>query len=225
MSTRQPKSSFVLSEENQLNPGICSNGKHCRALKMLFWISLFATTSPTLLHSQEKGKIGIGFKAGSSSTVGITWHFMQRFAVRTSFGYSWSRFDYEDMLITNGEPKPVTSSISANLAFLCYAIRRGAFSTYIAPYIGYGRGTSWSSSSTYGNTFANFEIVNQTYSTGGILGLQYSIVPRVSLFGEMGFGFDHLAATGGPPASLASRYKRNTWALSNAGVGVLIYIN
>lgn len=225
MRTHRFTSPFFLSREIHLNPANCSNGKRGRALRMLLWILLSATAYPALLYSQDKGKIGIGFKAGSSSSVGITWHFTQRFAVRPSFGYSRSRYIYEDMVITYGERQPVTSSISANLAFLCYAIRRGALSTYLAPYIGYSRSTSWSYSAGYDYGTAVFENVLQTYSTGGILGLQYSIVPRVSLFGEMGFGYSHTAATGGAPNAVTAHYKVNNWTLSNAGVGVIIYFN
>lgn len=111
----------------------------------------------------------------SGGLIGVTWEPTDRTAVRTLFsvvGTVSKDYYYADDSNTYG-----TYYYSIDLSLLRTVARKDEASVYAGPRITYARSHDYS--------------IDYTVGAGGVLGLQYRLTRRISLYGEAGLDYEY----------------------------------
>lgn len=187
--------------------------------KLLFFSLLILCVS--FGFSQETGKFGFFFKAGSSNSVGLTFNLSDRVTLRPSFGFSSIKIEYE----SESAQDIKENSYSMDFGLFYHFLKKDHFTAYSGFEAGYTyRNREGETDSSIIYTLA----VRKTrgYRGNAILGFQYNFNKHLAVFGEIAFGFwkekvdfdnQNLLINPSPGTS-------TSWSLSRSGFGIILYL-
>lgn len=182
-------------------------------LSLAAW--LFAGASA---RAQEPPKVGL--VTGYPASIGVLWHASDAVALRPEVSFSKASGDS-----TGSGSGVVTSSSGTSATFgisgLFYVGKWESLRSYVSPRFMYGRQTS---DSVYGGSSPISHSVATTYVLSGSFGAEYALGRRFAVFGEAGFGYNHVRSeyTTAASTSFRSESTSKTWS-SRTAVGVIVY--
>lgn len=203
-------------------------------------LSLLMALAPTCL-AQTRSQFGFNFSvnpASSSpnSTIGVTYHMTDRFAVRPLVRFDRKRFkEVAAVAVVSsfsfGSTQSSTqeefdadvkqSSWAAGVGLLCYVSRSENLSTYVSGSFEYSHVKSeWTLPSLpFGmDVFSSFRnYTGSGKSVTGSFGLQYAVAKKFSVFGEVGVRY------GTVDRSAATRDYSDLGSI-NSGLGLIFYL-
>ena len=172
--------------------------------------------------AQDGGKTGITM--GYPASIGVIWHANDKIAIRPEFSISG----------TSSESSPAPSFTSktdgwgygVGASALFYLHTYDHLRTYFSPRFTYGHATTNGESSGLATLPSGIATVTtkSTANTSGItgsFGAQYALGDKFSVFGEVGFGFNHSSTTTSSTA-ISQKVTGNGWG-TRTGVGVIFY--
>ena len=166
---------------------------------------------PAAAHAQERGQTGI--VVGYPTNIALIWHASDRLAIRPEVAFSHSSSETESSFfgtVSFTDSWNVTVGASA----LWYMAKTDNVRTYFSPRLTYSRNRSDSS-------FSTSDPVSTNVSLAGSFGAEYSPVRKFSVFGEVGYGFNHGWSKFTTPISTSEGSAWN-WAPRTA-VGAIFY--
>jgi len=193
-----------------------------RKRRMVLLVLLFLLVAASG-RAQEKGQAGISM--GYPASIGFVWHLSDTFALRPDFAVSGSS--------TENSPsgsKSDNRAFAVGIGAIFYTGKWENLRAYVSPRFSYSRTTGSSSSSTTLSTGQSVSTAGSNaangYSANGLVGGQYSLSGRFSVFAEVGFGFTRNKTTATNTISAfgtsSNRATSNSWG-TRAGVGAIIY--
>jgi long-subunit fatty acid transport protein len=166
--------------------------------------------------SQETGKFGFFFKAGSSYSVGLTFNLSDRVTLRPSFGFHTTKAELE------GDTPEKESGYSLDLGLFYHFLKKDRFSAYTGLEMGYTHQTG-DYNVCYSDICGTQEQTENGYLGNLILGFQYNFNKHVAVFGEVGFGF-WKRTVDFQDVLIQGTYKLTSWSLNRSGFGIILYL-
>jgi hypothetical protein len=198
--------------------------------------------------AEERHQVGLDASVGSSSsTLGITWHLTERFALRPTFSYAHASSDSQDTITFADGSFATTSTLktttlSGGLEAMFYVSRGDALATYVAatylrsyssqnstaPQLASGLGTlppmlaeeakSYLDGGTAGSLTTNSNVL------GGALGAEYALSKHFSAFAEAGLRYSsgHTDTSG---RQFGSPTHQSALSSLTTSVGAIFYFN
>jgi hypothetical protein len=182
--------------------------------KLLLFSVLIISVS--LGFSQEMGKFGFFFKAGSSSNVGLAINLSDQLTLRPSIGFytikeKWETGDSDE-----------NDGYSLDLGLFYHYFKRNHFTAYSGLEIGY----IYQTQDMVGSNPSNSETFQKSHGYRGnlILGFQYNFNKHVAVFGEIGFGFQRENTDIERENIIVNSCKYTSWRLDRSGFGIVLYL-
>jgi hypothetical protein len=227
--------------------------------KIMFFLVMLFAVQP--LAAQEAGKFGLNFSvvgsgtsfASSSNqfsfgerssfapTLGFTYHFSNRFAIRPTFSLTQFSVDERFTRLNSGGVVPTLDTtitiksvqLGVNLTALFYLTQSEGLSTYLGASLGY------SEAQPQFTAFDSFSSTSQpdiytvkfiTKNAALLFGAQYALSKRFSFFGEVGFGYTsseqlRTLFLSTPDTRPFRKVPSSQIGLTSTGVGVIFYLN
>ena len=172
------------------------------------------------VFSQETGKFGFFFKAGSYESVGLTWNLSDRVTLRPSFGFYTTKTGWENVA---SEEDKKENGYSMELGLFYHFLKKNHFTAYSGLEMGYTRQTGDITTCSSGSC-GTYEGTDNGYMGNLILGFQYNFNKHLAVFGEIGFGFlkQKLDYVGLLENQVS--YKLTSWSLERSGFGIILYL-
>jgi hypothetical protein len=184
--------------------------------KSLLWASLLLAV--TNLFSQEKGQLGLGFKVGSSQSLGVTWHLSKTFALRPGAIFRWATINRSDVRSVLAREPEKELSVGGSFSGLFYLGTNEKLSIYVGPEFEYLRTENNARVSSQPSPIE--ENVNE-FAGKALFGLQYPFSQKFSIYGEVGLRFSFEKKRN----SLAGQTETKAVAASNSGLGFIFYFD
>jgi hypothetical protein len=184
-----------------------------RTRRLLFLAAGILLAASGTAGAQEKGKAGVTIAYPAS--VGLIWHVTDTVAIRPAFSFAHS-----DSEISTGIADNENTTFALDLGALFYVKKYDNVRTYISPRFEYSRSSSTTSPTSTQGSLPEVTTTGTTTGAAGVFGAQYAPTSRFSVFGEVGFGFNHRHSES--DTSGATVFKTNTWG-TTSGVGVIFY--
>ncbi len=163
--------------------------------------------------AQDAGKTGLTM--GYPASIGIIWHPSDKVAIRPELSISGCSAESSNSAFSSENDN---WAVGTGVSVLFYLHSYDHVKTYFSPRITYNRNTQESTSS--GVTTATVKSTATNTGGAGSFGAQYGLSDKFSVFGEVGFGFNHSTASGSN--NLLSTSTGNSWG-TRTGVGVILY--
>jgi hypothetical protein len=164
--------------------------------------------------SQETGRVGVNL---GYPTVGVTWHVTDTVAVRPELTFAFGSSSL-DSAGTDGSESD-TWAISFGASALFYVADWDGVKGYVAPRVAFSR-SSVDTISTILDTTT--ESTGRTIDLGAMVGAQYGLNSRVSVFGEVGLNYSNRSSESGPGDGLV--LDSSSWSFSpRTAVGLIVY--
>jgi hypothetical protein len=166
-------------------------------MKKLLWILIvlaglaFATISAQAADT-DRSKFGLVFStSGGDSGVGATWNLGNHVAFSPYFNFvrMWQNKSSSPSQFALNPMRQNTMAAGAKLQL--YLKNWNKMRLYVAPGYEFGRSRFMSSTKTSSYMFGADELIHQ-HSAFGVLGIQYAVNNRISIFGDMGLEYQDL---------------------------------
>jgi len=172
--------------------------------------------------TEETGKFGFFFKAGSSYSVGLTFNLSDRVTLRPSFGFSSNKSEYE----SESAQDTKENSYSMDLGLFYHFLKKDHFTAYSGFEAGYTYRNRESETDGASSIYTLAVRKSRGYRGNAILGFQYNFNKHLAVFGEIAFGFLIEKTDFDSQNLLIISYpsKYTSWSLSRSGFGIILYL-
>jgi hypothetical protein len=140
--------------------------------------------------AQESPKVGVVM--GYPASVGVLWHVTENVAIRPDLTASRTTGDSTTAGIPASSVSSTAWQLGVGASALLYLTSHEGLRTYVSPRFVYSRNSSSTDTTPGGSASEN---VTETYSVAGSFGVQYSLVRRFAVFGEVGLAYAHQASS------------------------------
>jgi hypothetical protein len=175
----------------------------------------------SIAFSRETGKFGFFFKAGSSSSVGLTFNLGDRVTLRPSFGFSSNNSEYE----SESAQDIKEYSYSMDLGLFYHFLKKDHFTAYS----GFEAGYTYRNRESETNGISIYTLAvrkSKGYRGNAILGFQYNFNKHLAVFGEIAFGLlkEKVDFDNQNNLIILAPTKSTSWGLSRSGFGIILYL-
>jgi hypothetical protein len=179
----------------------------------LLGICLIAVAAlPGSAFAQDTPKAGLVI--GYPASLGVIWHAGKKVAIRPEFAITGSSSKSEGTSF-NSHSSGVATTFGLSVLF--YAHTDEHLRTYFVPRFLYGHASSKNKTSSSTNPSVTSD--NDLIGGSGAFGASYQLARKFAMFGELGFGVEHVEST----SSVNTAKNRSTTWGTRAGVGVIFY--
>jgi hypothetical protein len=159
---------------------------------------------PAAVSAQEKGRTGVTM--GYPESVGVLWHVSDKMALRPEFSFAHTSTDSNLPFATDTS----STAVGVGLSALFYLSDRDNLRPYVAPRWSYAHSEPGAlGSSLDANTIE------------GLVGAQYAVGKRFSVFGETGLSYVH--STGKADVGAAAITSHGNTIATHTAAGVILY--
>lgn len=171
--------------------------------KMLIVAAVAMAATTASFGAVKANQFGVDYMySGGVNSFGAWWHVSDKIALRPTVGFKYTDQD-------NAGTQTTTTMFTLGVAVPIYIANFSALDLYVAPAFAY---TSNGSKSTTGGVSVSTS--SSSISASAALGMQVKLVEQVSIFGEMGIGYDKDDST-----------KKSTIQTARTAVGAIFYFN
>ena len=186
-----------------------------RKMYVVFVLLVISMAAAAVASAQDKGQVGLNLGYPS---VGVTWHVSDRVAVRPEFTFSFGSSSS-----TAGSGVEASDSDAWGVAFgvsaLFYVAEWDGVKGYVAPRLAALLSDADRVSATTDSTSASS---SSGWDLGVMMGAQYSLNPRFSVFGEIGFAYARRHSESEFLDSLIM--ENDSWTLGpRTAIGLILY--
>ena len=191
-------------------------------MKQKLLLISFMILCVSIAFSQETGKFGFFFKAGSSYNVGLTYNLSNRVTLRPSFGFSSNKSEYE----SESAQDIKENSYSMDLGLFYHFLKKDHFTAYSGFEAGYTYRNRESDTDVSSSIYILAVRESRGYRGNAILGFQYNFNKHLAVFGEIAFGFlkEKTEFDGQNLLVISYPSKYTSWSLSRSGFGIILYL-
>lgn len=183
---------------------------HKRLLPLLLLAS--AIVPAATANAQERGQTGIAM--GYPTNIALIWHASDKLAIRPEVNFVHTSSETETTFLSSASSTD-TWNVSIGASALWYVANTDTVRTYVSSRLTYGR------SSTDSSNNSGDPITSHNLALSGSFGAQYAPVRKLSVFGEVGYGFTRGSSKFVTPIGTSESIG---WAWSpRTAVGVIFY--
>jgi len=172
------------------------------------------------VFSQETGKFGFFFKAGSYNSVGLTCNLSDRVTLRPAFGFYTAKIEWEEDIPERDEKE---NGYSLDLGLFYHFLKKNHFTAYTGLEMGYTH-QKGEMDLCYSGICGTYEETENGYMGDLVFGFQYNFNKHLAVFGEIGFGFLKQKVEFVDSLENQDSYKRTSWSLERSGFGIVLYL-